>query len=753
MTALRHRVRRILAEQKFRFAGIVVLVLLGSFYFTAATGVAGSLERTVDGFATANQQEDLTFTTDRPLADIAALGAGSGSTIEAQQRHDVTLPHGVLRALTAGNKVDVPTVLTGRGLRGQGEILLDPRFLQAQGLRVGGGIVLEGKPFTIVGTAAVPNYVYILKNFYDVLPTTGFGIGVVSAADMAAFSGAAANPTGTYGVRFRDRENIEAQTRNLRDRIRAGGYSISEWMSASDNPRISMAQGNIKSMQAMSFPVAVAFFLLSCVIVSVMVMRTVKSDSVVIGTLYALGYRRREMTRHYLAIPLLVAAVGAIAGMLLALLAVGPVVDSMLSAYNLPGIGTSFSPLNLAIAVLMPTVLIGAASLLVIRRILGKRVAELMKGDEQAAKVNALERALPLDRFRFATKFRIREQARSIPRLLFLILGVAAASMVMLFGLTFNNSMSVATEQGSLVRYQYPIEYNFTQIQNLQQRPLPQGAEPYHTIRVHPEGKDSLEFYLTGVEPNSVGLRLKDTSGAALPRGQVNITAPLASRLGIGVGDTVRLVSKLDGAAYTLRIDGIVQAYSEQFITMPIDDLNRMTGYPAGSYGTVLADHEMNFDKNQLAGVLDTRDPTAFDNLSAPTGLIVGSVTALAVLIAVVILFLVTSLIIDENRHSIALLKILGYRRKEIAKLILNSSTPAVILGFVLGVPLMIGFGDALFGVVADTINMVIPMVISPLHVVVTFVAIIAIYQVTKQLSSRKILRIPMSEALKAGAE
>ncbi len=398
---------------------------------SAATGVAGSLERMVNGFAAANQQEDLTFTTDRPLTDIAALGAKSSATIETQKQRNITLPNGTLRLLAAGRKVDVPAVLSGRGLEGRGEVLLDPRFLQSKGLEVGGGIDLGGKPFRIVGTAAVPNYIYILKNFYDVLPTTGFGIGVVSSADIATFPEPAASSGETYGVRFQDRENIDAQSRNLRDRIRESGGSISEWMSASDNPRISMTQGNIKSMQAMSFPVAVVFFLLSSVIVSVMIMRTVKSDSVVIGTLYALGYRRREMIRHYLAIPVLVAAIGAVVGTLLGLLVVGPVVGSMLSAYNLPDTGTHFSPLNLAVAVLVPLVLIGAASLLAIRRILRKRVAELMKGDEQAAKVNVLERALSLDRFRFATKFRIREQMRSIPRLLFLILGVASASMVM----------------------------------------------------------------------------------------------------------------------------------------------------------------------------------------------------------------------------------------------------------------------------------------------------------------------------------
>jgi putative ABC transport system permease protein len=47
-----------------------------------------------------------------------------------------------------------------------------------------------------------------------------------------------------------------------------------------------------------------------------MIMRIVKSDGVVIGTLYAQGYRRRELTWHYLAIPVLLAAVKASSGIL-----------------------------------------------------------------------------------------------------------------------------------------------------------------------------------------------------------------------------------------------------------------------------------------------------------------------------------------------------------------------------------------------------------------------------------------------------
>lgn len=749
VVALRKRVWRILNEHKGRYIGIVILILLGSFYFIAATGVANSLEKIVVGFGEKNRQEDLTFSTDKPIADIAALETESDALIEVYRQYDIKASGGELRLLSSSTKVNIPVVISGRGLENPGDILLDPAFLKSHGLNIGGQIELQGKTFHITGTMAVPNYVYIIKNLYDVLQTSGFGVGIVSGTDIDAFPEAVT----VYAARFVGRENINAQTMKLHGLLSEKGYLLAEWMDAKSNKRVSMPWANISSMKSMSFPVSIAFFLLGCLIVDVMIMRIVKADGVVIGTLYAQGYRRSELTWHYLAIPLLLSAAGGLAGALLALPCVRPVVDSMLTSYILPDTGITFSPLNLALAVLMPVAFIGLSSFLIMRKMLKKSAVELMKGDEQKAKMNFMERALRLDRFKFDTKFRIREQVRSIPRLLFLVLGVSAASMILLYGLTYNYSMEVVMEKGALERYQYPLEYNFKSVMNLQDGDLPEGAEPYNAFRGYAKGRESVEFYLVGTQPNSVGFKMNDLRGTALSRNQVNISYPLASRLKLKEGDTISIVNKLDGKSFNLKIDGIVQAYGEQFVYMPLAEFNRMTGQAPGSYRTVLSSHEIDFDKSLLAGVMDARNHEAYKDLARPTTLIVTSITILAVLIAVIIIYLVTLLLIDESRNTVSLLKVLGYRRKELAKLILNSSTPAVFIGFWLGLPLMIAFGNNISDYVAEMINMVIPMIVSPLYILISFALIFAVYETTKWLCGRKLAKISMGEALKAGTE
>ena len=125
--ALRKRVWRILKENKGRYIGIVILILLGSFYFIAATGVSGNLEKMVVGFAEEYRQEDLTFSTDRPIEDVAALESESGALIEAYRQYDVKLPAeqsqpgGELRLLSLSSEINIPAVLSGRGLENPGK--------------------------------------------------------------------------------------------------------------------------------------------------------------------------------------------------------------------------------------------------------------------------------------------------------------------------------------------------------------------------------------------------------------------------------------------------------------------------------------------------------------------------------------------------------------------------------------------------------------------------------------------------------
>src|SRR5690554_3864340 len=131
----------------------------------------------------------------------------------------------------------------------------------------------------------------------------------------------------------------------------------------------------------------------------------------------------------------------------------------------------------------------------------------------------------------------------------------------------------------------------------------------------------------------------------------------------------------------------------------------------------------------------------------------VALMTIVSSVVALIILYLVTSLIIEENRNTISLFKVFGYRRREIKSMILNSSTFVIVAGFLIGIPVAAASMGAVYGYLGNMINLVLPAIVNPLYVMISFAAIMLTYQLSKLLCAKSLDTVSMDEALKAGAE
>ncbi|MBB6215341.1 putative ABC transport system permease protein [Anaerosolibacter carboniphilus] len=746
--ALNKRVFRILKENILRYIGILMLIILGSYTFVLAAGLSQNLDTLVTTFTERHMQEDLSFSTDRAISDRAELEKGFNAIIDEYMSFDAKLSDTLtLRLLSETEKLNIPAIIEGRGLSGSGEILLDPAFAEANGYSVGSQIEAAGKQFTVVGFVSLPHYIYPLKNVYDIMVSPdNFGVGVINREEFADIDNAAT----IYSVRFHDRtQSLNKQATQLRERLHAEGITESDWIDIMNNKRARMAWASITGLKTMSVPLPAAMFLLCCLIIGITIWRMIRHESVIIGTFYAQGYRRRELMRHYMAIPLLLAIGGGVIGSVLALPSIEPSVMAMVSYYNVPVTNIELSALNVLIGILTPVLFLGASSYLVIRLELKRSPAELMKGDKQKTKVNALERAFKLERFKFSTKFKLREQLRSISRLLFLFLGVTSASVLMLFGFTIMNSMNHAFNTVSDV-YQFEYEYAF---RDLQFGEAPEGAVAFNAGRFYPENNEGIEFYITGIESDSTIVTLKDSKGNPISNNQTNITKPLANRLGIKAGDTVTFINKENGKPYTFHIDAVADSYVEQFIYVPITEFNKKLGFPENSYMGLFSTKKLDIPDEKLSGVKSMSEVSGMDELLGQMVSMVALMTIVSSIVALIILYLVTSLIIEENRNTISLFKVFGYRRREIKSMILNSSTFVIVAGFIISIPIMAASMDAMYGYLGKMINLVLPTIISPLYVVVCFVVIMLTYHLSKLLCAKKVNTISMSEALKAGME
>ena len=99
---------------------------------------------------------------------------------------------------------------------------------------------------------------------------------------------------------------------------------------------------------------------------------------------------------------------------------------------------------------------------------------------------------------------------------------------------------------------------------------------------------------------------------------------------------------------------------------------------------------------------------------------------------ALLIQYILIALLIEDNARSIALLKILGYEQREIRKLILSTFDIPVMIGFVLGIPLLFTFYGQMLNSSFQEIDMTMPLRLSPAYVMIGFVVLYSTYLLTR---------------------
>lgn len=746
MTLLKKAVRTML-EHKARYIGSILLLTISSMMFVMVNMTSINLNNTFTIFSERNVLSDAEFSTDAGI-DSAALGRQYDAKVEGGGTADCEVKPGqTLRVFSMMDAVNIPAVQEGT-LPGSSEIMLDRLFAQTNGYQIGDKITVSGKEYTVSGYVLLPNFIYIIKSKEEMMndPNT-FGVGVVGKADFETLPG----KNQVYAIRFDGRENIKSQEAAVKNALRSQGVQITNWQSTGRKVNVSYVPMEVGVLSTMSAAVPLAMLALTCVLLGMLMWRMIRSESVIIGTFYAQGYRRRELRRHYLMFPLLISVIGSVTGSILGLLLVNGMFRFMLTAFPMPDYETIMNPWLIVFAVALPVIILCGVTWRIVGRTLKTPPAILMKGGEAKGDVNLIERSLRLDRFGFNAKFKIREQVRSLSRTFFLLFGVVAATMLMLYGLTMKSSVDYMLGEGINELYNLKYEYVFTSAKT---GTPPVGTEQFNAAYVSLADNEDISFYVTGVLPGTEKIRLKDTFGQTFKPEQITITATLAQKLNVNVGGAVTVFDTENGTEHTFTIQKMADTYAGDFLFMPLDRFNAEFEYPADAYFGIWSDEAMTFAPDEIQSTKSIDAIVAgFGKLIEQMGPMVYGLIAAAFILGLIIIYIVTGLVVDESRTSISLMKVFGYRKREIGKLILGSNTLIVVLGYLLGIPALLGTAGAFFSSLTESLQIVLPVKLNALYMLFGFIIVMATYEFAKWMCRKKVSRIPMSEALKAGAE
>lgn len=738
---LNKKVLRTILSQKAVYVGSVILIMLSSLLYANFNISMKNVEKNKNLFLEKTMVEDAKVITQKPLDNIFDLENKFNVLIDKRRQFDVNIKDNItLRVFEKTEKVDIPYIVEGKTIESDNDILLDPNFAKVNNIKIGDYIDLPFGKFIVKGFFSMPDYIYPLKSDTDMIVNyNNFGIAVLSRNKINEIN----KGINYYLIKYKSKDSNK-----IKDYIAENNFIIF-YQDIKDNPRYSFVDAKLLSAIKMGSALPIIILLLTSLLVSMVIWRIIKTEFSQIGTLYALGYTKKEIIFHYLSFGNIISLIGGILGTILGLIFVKPLTSFFISYFNIPLIENLFEIKYVIISLLIPYIFIIPAICFVTLKALRLSPVNLMRGNIEKIKIGSFEKKINIINLKFPSKFRIREITRSLPRLFVLIFGITIASMFLLLGFLYKNSIDYLLNQSMNEVYKY--EYNY--VLKAYEDDNIYGGEEYNLSVFKVENKIE-SFAVYGIKPDSKMINLKDEYGNKISINCIVATRPLSNTLNIKEGDKITITNKFSNKKYEVKIDKIAEVYTGNNIYMPLSDFNNIMNLDKNAFIGIFSSNKLNIDENKLLKFETKKDfEEAFKTILNPLKASFAVISLFAFVISLVVIYIITGISIEENKNNISMFKIFGYTNDEINSLILNTATLPVIIGFLISIPLLLKSMDALFKSFSKGIDFAFPLKLTPLSIIISFIIMIGIYELSKKLSKKKILNIPLSEALKSQRE
>lgn len=213
-----------------------------------------------------------------------------------------------LRLHTQTQNVDLYTISEGRDIESGDELVLTYNYAKANSIAVGDKLKLAGREFTVCGLGMKSDYAIMLYDLSETIPNkSGFGIGIITQETMAELG----TPMEFYSVRYRDPEQERAFRVELYQ-----NYGTQEYVEKEANSRICLIYNEADDLVAEFTLYAPIIMVVVIAVIAMVLTRTVRWEGKTIGTLMALGYRKKELIRHYMVYGMIPAFAGDVLGIL-----------------------------------------------------------------------------------------------------------------------------------------------------------------------------------------------------------------------------------------------------------------------------------------------------------------------------------------------------------------------------------------------------------------------------------------------------
>ncbi len=607
-----------------------------------------------------------------------------------------------IRVYPERKDIDLYDILEGRAPENEKEILIDRMHADNAGIKTGDTIFAGNVKFEVCGLAAFVDYSTLYESNTDTMfDALTFNAGMTTDE---GFDRIRSNTRANYAFTYNNAPADEYEEKELSDHFlkvlitqvavsENKDLEIKDFVPAYANQAMNFAKNDFGNDKAMA---GVLLYILTAVlafIFAVTITSTLEQESSVIGTLRASGYTKGELLRYYMSAPLLVVAIAAIAGNALGYSVFKNIVIGMyMNSYSLPTYKTIWTPDAFLRTTVVPVILMFIINLAIISKTLRLSPLRFLRHD---LKRNKKKKTMRLPKWNFLSRFRMRVFFQNIPNYLMLFVGITFVMLLlsMVVGLPETLAYYQDNMEDAMFAKEQVILSSSEDEDGNTITTKAKNAEIYSVYSLERKSdtyKEEISVY--GAAENSKYIKLSKKYEEIADDDEVYISKAYADKYGVKKGDTIVLSEKYEHKDYTFRVYDIYDYTAGIKVFMSNDRFNREFDKDEGSFTGYLCNESVNdIDEEYIVKKITVDDMLKIARqLDHSMGSYMVYFQYVCVIIAAIILYLLTKIIIEKNERAISMTKILGYSNGEIASLyifptalmVFFSEFIAIYLGF-----------------------------------------------------------------------
>lgn len=745
---LNKRILRDLGENFTRYLALLFMIIAGMFIVIAVVGAAETVISGTHSLAEKNKVEEGQFSVFLPLTEEQENElSDSGVTVERMFSADMKMADGsTLRFMKIREKINLIHLDSGALPKAKGEAVIEKRYSEEHGISIGDSVEIGGVKLTATGIGSVPEYDMPIGKFSDTaVESSLFGLVFVTAEQYDEILGA--KPIVEeycYAYRLNDVMTHD----ELKEKIKAfdgakelyNGTNLTSFIKAEDNPRIYAAANDLAMNKTIGLVAGVIIMILFTYVISVFVIYQIQRESSVIGTLYALGAKKKDLIRHYIKLPTIICFIGGLIGSGIGFSESG-ISWQMTDCYNyfsIPDLEPVYPIYLIIYAVVMPPVISAVVNYLVINNRLSRTALSLIRNEQKISHRSKVS----LSNMGFIRRFQIRQLLREARTGITVVFGMFICMLVFMLGMNcyvLCQNIKVENAEDTKFTYMYNLKY-------------PEENAPANAEACYMESLSKTDMGYT-LDVNIIGVDDDNKYYSAKPvkrKNSIVISSSVAQKYGLFVDDKLILSDRANDMDYVFTVDGIADYSVGLSVFMDIDSMRELFDKDEDYYNMLLSDEELDIDEGRVYSVTTKADieQSSAIFVEMMKGMFTMLIT-MSVLIFCVVMYLMMNVMIDRASFGISLAKIFGFRTKEIRKLYLNGNAVMVAVGAIITIPLSKFIMDSMYpSFIANTacgMNLIFPWYMYAL----IFGGVMLFYFIVSTILVGKLKRITSAEVLK----